>query len=566
MLTSRISSGFDIELQLGGGWFLTAVNLLNDYGLLAPGLPVSISNVQITFEPGWDLRIDVLGFPMPIFARAELSSDGSQLTITTSLPQVPPITIPFGALSNLAAPPQLVKLAGDDDHEAVLAVLANMDIQAGPQSNDPLPTGEHTPRGETAAAQSFLPRGQHIAFGMGRQTFTRFANNLWHTHLRADDGSHPLPDAENKVGDWAKVSMQPESGRIRLTLEGDIPVDSPLIDVVPDPHVTITLLVTPKLVNGALSFDIETETDIDTGLLGDLLAALGGGLAGAIIGFVVGLLTGGILIAVLAGAAIGATVGVITLEVAEVVVEGIVQKKIEAKLNGETLAEVHCSREGIVQIATPATEGEGFNLSVLDGIPVSIPIHTANPENELLYKQSLLVTALYDDVSVSSDGFGAAGTSGTDERFQPEIVRLSNVTYDGERLVSLTYRRNDGQQQTLSVDEVLGRAADGELAPPFKIFQEPDGASLRIPEGQLACVCLKPIAIRRGRTIVEEIEFEGGSRLRVPDAIALQDAGALVVLGYQLIHPRDYNAYYRAKADFFKDNNFESLPEIPEEA
>lgn len=564
MLTSRISSGFDIELQLGGGWFLTAVNLLNDHGLLAPGLPVIISNVQITFEPGWDLQIDVLGFPVPIFARAELSSDGSQLTITTSLPQVSPITIPFGALNNLAGPPQLVKLAGDDDHEAVLAVLANMDIQAGPQSDDPLPAGEHTPRGDPSAARSFLPRGKHIAFGMGRATFTRFANNLWHTKLRADDGSHPLPDAENKVGDWAKVSMQPESGRIRLTLEGDIPVDSPLIDIVPDPHVTLTLFVTPKLVDGALSFDI--ETDIDTGLLGDLLAAIGGGLAGAIFGFVVGLLTGGILIAVLAGAAIGATLGVITLEVAEVVVEGIVQKKIEAKLDGETLAEVHCSREGIVQIAKPAAEGEGFNLSVLDAIPASIPIHTANPANEWLYKQSLLVTALYDDLSVSADGFGAAGTSGTDERFQPEVVSLSDVTYDGERLVSLTYLRKDGQQQTLSVDEVLGRAADGELAPPFKIFEEPARASLRIPEGQLACVCLKPVAIRRERTIVEEIEFEGGLRLRVPDAIALQDAGALVVLGYQLIHPRDYNAYYRAKADFFKDNNFESLPEIPEEA
>lgn len=566
MLTSRITSDFDIELQLGAGWFLTAINLLNDHGLLAPGLPVIISGVRVTFEPDWDLEISVLGFPVPIFARVQLSDDGTELTITTSLDQVPPITIPFGALSNLAGPPQLVKLPGDDDHEAVLAVLANLNIQAGSQAEDPLPEGEFLPRGDAAAAQSFLPRGQHIAFGMGRATFARFANNVWHTNLRADDGSHPLPDAENKVGDWAKVTMRPESGRLRLTLEGDIPVDSPLIDIVPDPHVTITLLVTPKLVDGKLSFDIETETDVDTGLLGDLFAAFGGGVAGAIVGFIVGLFTGGILIAVLAGAAIGAAVGVITLEVAEVVVEGIVQKEIKAKLDGEPLVEVHCNRDGIVQIAKPAAEEGTFDLSVLDAIPTSIPIHTENPQDEFLYKQSLLVTAIYDDLAVNSDGFGVAGVSGTDERFQPEIVRLTNVTYEGERLVSLTYRRNDGQQQTLAVADVLARAADGELAPPFKIFQEPDDASLRIPEGQLACVCLKPVAIRQDRTIVEEIEFEGGLRLRVPDAIALQDAGALVVLGYQLIHPRDYNAYYRAKADFFKDNNFESLPKIPEEA
>jgi hypothetical protein len=91
---------------------------------------------------------------------------------------------------------------------------------------------------------------------------------------------------------------------------------------------------------------------------------------------------------------------------------------------------------------------------------------------------------------------------------------------------------------------------------------KPEAADLRVPSGRLACVCLKPVRIRRNDTVVQEIEFEGGTRLRVPDAVVLQDAGAIVVTGYQLIHPRDYHAYYRAKADFLKDNNFESLPEF----
>ena len=61
---------------------------------------------------------------------------------------------------------------------------------------------------------------------------------------------------------------------------------------------------------------------------------------------------------------------------------------------------------------------------------------------------------------------------------------------------------------------------------------------------------------------MREIEFENGLRIKVPDAVALQDAAVIVVTGYQLIHPRNYNAYYRAKADSFKDNNFESLPKF----
>ena len=73
-------------------------------------------------------------------------------------------------------------------------------------------------------------------------------------------------------------------------------------------------------------------------------------------------------------------------------------------------------------------------------------------------------------------------------------------------------------------------------------------------------VCLKPVQIKQLDTVVEEIEFENGIRIRVDDAVELQDVAAIIVQGYQLIHPRDYNAYFRAKADFFKDDNFESLP------
>lgn len=42
----------------------------------------------------------------------------------------------------------------------------------------------------------------------------------------------------------------------------------------------------------------------------------------------------------------------------------------------------------------------------------------------------------------------------------------------------------------------------------------------------------------------------------------LQDASAIFVTGYQLIHPMDHDAYYRAKADFSTENNLESLPEF----
>jgi hypothetical protein len=557
--TSRIASGFDIELQLGSRWFRTALSLLNEHGLLLPeGIAGEIGDVQISFETGWDLRIEVSSVPDPVLAGVELSADGTELVLTFSTPGVPERNIDFGALKDLAAPPALAKLPGDTQHESVLAVLANVDIQAGSQSDEPLPEGEFLPRGNADDAQSFLPLGEDIAFGMSRDTFSRFANHIWHTNLRADDGTHPLPDAESEIGSWSRVTMTPENGKIRLKLEGEIPVDSPLIDIVPDPHVTITLLLTPTVTDGKLSFSIEPQTDVDAGLLGDIFGGITGGIAGGIIGFIVGLFTKAILASVLYGAGIGLIAGIIVIEIVEVVAEGSVQSEFKAKLDGEVLPDIQCCREGIVQIAKPPSDG--VDLSVLDVIPSSIAISTEHPEDELLYRQSLLVTSIYDDLKVNANGFGVAGSSNTAEKPQPEAVSLAGANYDGETLASLTYKRPNGQEQELSTEEAFARAGAAELQAPLNV-QEPEDASVRIPEGRLACVCLKPVGIHQGPVAVEEIEFENGLRLKVRDAISLQDAAAIVVTGYQLIHPRGYSAYYRAKPDSSQDNNFESLPE-----
>ena len=552
--TERISSDFDIELQLGGGWFETALTVLADHDLLLPGTPVAINSVTVIFEDDWDLLIDAtIGiFTVTLRAAVALNEDGSELTITTDNPLVPPRTIPFGALKGLPVPPVLVKLAGDADHEDVLAVLANVDIQAVAQSEEPRDPDDFFERGDADSAQSFLPKGEHIAFGMGKSTYARFANNIWHTQLRADDGTHPLPDADNKVGDWSRVSMTAEGGRLKLTLEGDVPVDSPIIDLIPDPHVTVTIWLKPQINDeGGLAFELETETSIDTGILGDLFA----GIVGGLIGLIIGLFTGGW--GILIGFAIGAAAGVIVLEVAEAVAGFVVNGIIKAKINGQAVGEIRCCDGGIVQVATPNPDSDSFNLSVLNTIPTSIPINVDRPDE--LYQRTLLVSSVYDTLKANATGFGAAGLSKGVEAFQPLPAEITNVTYSQGVLESLEYSTDDGQVKVLTAQEVFERAGQIELAAPFKVFSEPDDVTLRIPAGQLATICLHPKRIHREETIIKEIEFENGLHLKVPDAIALQDAAASVVVGYQLIHPRDYHAYYRAKADFFLDNNLENL-------
>ena len=50
--TSRITSGFDVEFQLGSGWFLTAMRGLHDRGLLIPPgtIPFISEDTVITID------------------------------------------------------------------------------------------------------------------------------------------------------------------------------------------------------------------------------------------------------------------------------------------------------------------------------------------------------------------------------------------------------------------------------------------------------------------------------------------------------------------------------------
>ncbi len=560
--TNRISSGFDVELQLGSGWFLTALTRLAEEGLLVSNFPITIDSVTITPEDDdWDLFITLTavinGNPTrgEIKAAVAVSPDGTELIITTDSPFVPERRIPFGALGNLPEPPTLVKLPGNGEHEHVMAILANMDIQAVAQSEEPRAPDDFFERGDAVDAQSFLPTGSHIAFGIGAVGYQRFANSLWHTQLRAADGTHPLPDAEHRAGDWSSVSLTADGDRLKLQLEGDIPVDSPIIDLIPDPHVTVKIWLKPGLnPEGGIKFEMETEANIDTGLLGDLFV----GFIGGLVGLVIGLFTGGW--GFLIGFAIGAAAGVIVLEIAEAVAGLAVNGIIKAKLNGQPVREILCCENGIVQAAMPNPDSESFNLGLLNTIPVSIPIYSDRPDNEL-FERTLLVSTSYDedDTTVNGDGFAMAGGSLSTEVFQPRPAQITNATYDEDVLQALEYLTDDGRVMVLTREEVFARAAEVELVAPFRVFSRPDDVTLRIPHGRLATVCLHPQRIHREETIIKEIEFENGLHLKVPDAVALQDATASVLGGFQLIHPRDYHAYYRARADDTLGNNLESL-------
>ena len=550
LTTTRLQSGFDVELHLGRGWLFTAIDLLQQEEVISLPFGIKVDNVFIIDDPDWDIELYVLGSAIAK-ATVDLNANGTELDITFDNPLIPNQNIPFGGLGDLADAPQLVKVIGDNDHENALAFLANINLRASPQNGAPLPEGEHLARGNAANVVPFLPINKDVAFGLGAATFPRFANHIWHDTLADDDGNHPLPDAENRAGDWDSVSMSANVGTMNLRVRGEVEADSPVIDIIPDPDVTFAAVIRPQLINGRLVFELTTDLDIDTGFWGDVLAFVAGG----IIGFPLMLLTGGVINPVNLGIA-----AVIALEVTEEIVEGEVHRRIQAAGAEPILT----CRNGIIQQAIPPASEQGISVGPLDAIPSNIPMHTDNGES--LYKRFVGVTSNYDDLVMDPTGLAVCGTATINERFEPRVANLTAATYsENDELESLTYSVTIGNiagSETLSLAEVLIRMAEGEVQPLVRPGVPLDDSTFRILEGKLAVVCLEPIAIHREASVVTHIKFENEVVLTVPDCVILQRAGAIILEDLQLIQPAEGNAYYRSRPDGDTNNNFESLPEF----
>lgn len=548
--TSLILTKFDVEVQLGGPWFATALRGLIASGAvelppeIPPGTPITVLEATVLGDdPDSDLEINLLVGIVPIttLAAVTLSADGTELNVNTD--QGIAVTVPFDVLEGIEGPPTLTKVVGATDTDPAMVLLANLDIKAADQSSDP---DDPVDRGDASLVTSFLPTGKHLAFGVGADTFPRLANDVWHTQLTAPDGSHPLPDQNNDIGHWQSASMNTENGRIRLRLDGEVP-----IDWWPDADVDITIDLKPKIEDGMLLFDIDVDSDVDTGVLGDIFAFLTGGLIGLVIGF----LLGGALI----GAGIGVVLGVVILEVGEAIVEGVVNRQIKARLDDEVVSVLGCS-DGVIVNGISEEEG-GLALTVLNSIPLSIPIHRDNPDP--LHERHVLARTVYEEVVVDSNGFAAAGSSTIAERFQPLVVKMTDRARDPDEdgdLSSLTYETN-GTQVTVSLDEALERVGDGELLEnPIRILAIPSDATTALLDGTLASVCLQPQAIRRTETIITDVQFTTGLDLRVSEAVMLQDAGMAHLKELQLIHPKIGNPYFRSPPNESTEDNFENLP------
>lgn len=550
---SRIRTGFDLEILLGADYFLTVLGGAYDAGeipseividddsslpVLRPtavrilpegeaadievtvpvilvdqtnvtlGMGVTIAANKITLDYRYmdETTRGLIAFFGLITGKPDLLVQ-VEADLTENLNQDVPLDLVSGDVAEM----QVKKVSADGDFQAAYGLYLNLDLKIAAQSGPP--EEDFIPRGNLDTAISFLPGSRAFAVGVGLPTFPRLANNLWHDlGEEQDNGSitHPVKDGNNTVGAYKSVTIVPGlAGSLRITIKSEI-----FIDVWPDADVTAVFTFTPRTNDGILSVDIElVEFDADTGLLGDLLGFLIGGALGALIGLFFG------PVGVAVGASIGAGAGIATVEIGEAVAEGAFSDEVEEQADEAGVA------------------------SMFSAFPVRKRLFSDT--RDPFFIRHYEVVNLFDETDVDLLGMSFGGSAVMETVNEPVDTTIVDKTRGSSAaswngLEALTYRLESLGDVSMPISEVLRR----------------------IPLEQLQRVRLRPTNVRREETIVTDILFDSGVDLHVAETVALQDRGVLVLLGYQLIHPRNANPYYRAWADQRLDNNFESLPDF----
>ena len=167
----------------------------------------------------------------------------------------------------------------------------------------------------------------------------------------------------------------------------------------PDPGVTIDITLEPGATeDGAVHFDSSADSNVDTGILGDILAfAVGGPVLTLFLG------------------STGSVAGVVALEVTEYVAEGIVKKEVTTLLEGEDVTRrFACEDDNVVEVLANGNGG-GLVEAFANAIPRSIPVGSDRPDP--LHERTLVVAAAFDEVKTDAGGMAFAGKAEARERF-----------------------------------------------------------------------------------------------------------------------------------------------------
>ena len=198
---------------------------------------------------------------------------------------------------------QTQKLPGDTVFDNAIGVYVNLKLRDGAEEDSFLPD-----RGDLSNALNFLPNEQDIAFGMPGGLFPKLGNDAFQKmaeETSEGSGNYTYPihenpnDKESDVkGKISGISMYADNGTLVIDVSGEYFIDTPLVDIIPDPSFDFYIYIKPEINDGLITWKF--DYDLDIGPLYEVLSVFIGVLLGIIFG-PGGFIAGGILAAAVIG-------------------------------------------------------------------------------------------------------------------------------------------------------------------------------------------------------------------------------------------------------------------------
>lgn len=188
-------------------------------------------------------------------------------------------------------------------------------------------------------------------------------------------------------------------------------------------------------------------------------------------------------------------------------------------------------------------EAQKINVAaLLSALPTRLKLF--DDARDPLFVREYAVVNQFDGVQINGQGMSFVGAAAIATQNVPVFADLiGRERGDGPEswhgLTTLTYHTFFGRTVVVPIREVLRRL-------PFKEI--------------VSLASLEPTHIRRRKTVVQEMKFATGVDFRVTELVPMRQFQIARVSGHLLIEPRGRSAYFRSPADNSKTNNLESLP------
>lgn len=254
---ARISSGYDIEVNIGSQYLKNVLNAAleaNTFNVPFVNISGITSVVIIPNNPDYNLELTIehdsnlFASPINLLFELSIGENNSSLSHYGDINGYNIGSIPLDGLNfsnSNVVDYEFRVLPGNSTYQNSYGIYLNIDLSIMPIGFPDIP---NVARGDINNIHSIIPHNKDFAIGFSKASFERFANDMWHE--MSDDNY--IDEIEGADFRFKNIQIIPKTNYIETKLELE-----KIIDNFWDPTINVDANLSVNLVNGDVVNHVE---------------------------------------------------------------------------------------------------------------------------------------------------------------------------------------------------------------------------------------------------------------------------------------------------------------------